>query len=542
MAENNKPEEEPFFLTLLPHTDSAINNDSAMSQLRDSLLSQLTQLNPSLTPSTLTDRSSFIQSRLQQLFHSFRTPTHPPYALMINKAITELKDKIGSTEEAISEFVKREYEDLPWAHGKILSLHLKRLCEAGEIVCNENGRYVFPIGGVEEKERRKCGRKRKRGGNRRGNRGGDVERGMNLVSVGSDETSTRVCQSDHYSIGNVEEQTQVQMVKNLSPADGEEEKERGKGSRKRKRGNTRSSRGDGESGNQLCWLDSAGTDEPSTQVSESDHSIGSVEEQTQIQPEEGIVEHTELEETQIQMVRSEICAEGSPECIISTGPGIESSSPTQVPHQISTDIDTGITTALVCANGDDDERPQDYNEGNTNGNSDENPMSDSDGLEEMQPKRKRGRPRKSESDSNCQEKPLLLKRGATKNKMKKEQNGQTRGRGRPRKVNQDTEQCEEELKESEERKEEEKSRKKEEKLKKKEEKLDQAKLCGGEKKLKIKDQAKLRGQGRGRGRGRGQGRPKVCDAIAEAPASEDQAKLRGRGRGRGRGRPPKAKV
>lgn len=533
MAEDKKPEEQSQ--PLLLHTDSAINNNnSAMSQLRDSLLSQLTQLNPSLTPSTITDRSSFIQSRLQELFHSFRTPTHPPYALMINKAITELKGKIGSTEEAISEFVKREYEDLPWAHGKILSLHLKRLCETGEIVCNENGRYVFPVGCVEEKVRRKCGRKRKRGGNRRSNRGGDVERGMDLVSVGSDETSMRVCESDHRSIGNVEGQKQeVQMVKSLSPADGEEEKERGKGSRKRKRGNTRSSCGDGESGNQLCLLDSAGTDEPSTQISESDRSIGSVEEHTQIQPEEGIVEHNELEETQIQMVSSEICAEESPECI-STGPGIESSSPTQVPHQISTDIDTGITTALVCVNGDDDEHPQDYNEGNTNGNSDENPMSDSDSLEEMQPKRKRGRPRKSESDSNCQEKPLLLKQGATRNK-KKEQNGQTRGRGRPRKVNQDTEQCEEELKESEERKKEEKSRKKEEKLKKKEEK-DQAKLCGGEKKLKIKDQAKLRGRGQGHGRGRGQGRPKVCDAIAEAPAYEDQAKLHGRGRGRGRGR------
>lgn len=525
MAENNKPEEEQSQQTLLLHTDSTINNNSAMSQLRDSLL---TQLNPSLPSSTLTDRSSFIQSRLQELFHSFRTPTHPPYALMINKAITELKDKIGSTEEAISEFVKREYQDLPWAHGKILSLHLKRLCEAGEIVCNENGRYGFPSGGVEEKERRKCGRKRKRGGNRRSNRGGDLERGMNLVSVGSDETSTRVCESDHHSIGNVEEQTQVQMVKNLSPADGEEKKERGKGSRKRKRGNTRSSRGDGESGNQLCLLNSAGTDEPSTQVSESDRSIGSVEEQTQIQPEEGIVEHNELEETQIQMVSSEICAEGSPEYIISTGLGIESSSPTKGPHQISTDIDTGVTTALACVYEDDDKLPQDY------GNFDENLMSDSDCLEEIQPKRKRGRPRKSESDANCQEKPLLLKWEATRNnKKKKEQDGQTRGRGRPRKVNQDTEQCEEELKETEERKKEENSRKEEEKLKKNnetEERKKEEKL----KKLKIKDQAKLRGRGQGRGRGRGQGRPpkpKVCDAIAEAPAS-----------GRGRGRPPKPKV
>jgi len=68
------------------------------------------------------------------------------------------------------------------------------------------------------------------------------------------------------------------------------------------RGNTRSSRGYRESGNQLGLLDSVGTDEPSTQVSESGPSIRSVEEQAQIQPEEGIVEHNELEETHVHVL------------------------------------------------------------------------------------------------------------------------------------------------------------------------------------------------------------------------------------------------
>jgi hypothetical protein len=253
------------------------------------------------------------------------------------------------------------------------------------------------------------------------------------------------------------------------------------------------------------------------------------------------------------MVSNTICAEGSPECIISTGPGIELSSPTQLQPQISADNDKDVTAALICVNVDDDELPQDYNQGNTNGNLDENPTSEC--LELVQPKRKRGRPPKSETDANCQEDSSLHKQGPKRNKKQQKQDGLTRSRdprGRPRKVIQVTEQCEEKLK------------KKEEKLKKKEEKLkkkDQGKLCRREEKLKKKDQAQLRdreeklntkyqaklrdreekfnkkdqtklrgqgcGRGRGRGRGRGQGRPPkpkvLCDAVEEAPPAEATA-------------------
>ncbi|KAI5387101.1 uncharacterized protein LOC127105073 [Lathyrus oleraceus] len=435
-----EPQQQP--LLLLEGTDS--RNNRVMSQLTHSLLSQL---NPSLSPSTLAQRSSYIQSRLQHLFHNFHTPTHPPYALMINRAIVELNDKNGSTAEAISEFVRREYEDLPWAHSKILSLHLGRLCEVGEIVCTENGRYMFPVGGMEKKEK-------------------------------------------------------------------EKEKEPCKGSRKRRRG-CRS---------KLALLDSDTTEEASTQVAESDdHLIGSVEEKAKLQSE--------------KMASSIVCAEGSPEGVISTGSGIESSSQTQLQPQKSADIDTDVTTALVCANVDDGELPQDYNQGDADGSLDENPVIEC--LEKIQPMRKlsRGRPRKSEiDDADWQEKPLLLTRGPTKNK--RNQNGQTRGPGRPRKAIQDNEQCEDTLKKKEEklRKKKEMPRKKEEELKKKEEELmkkDQAKLPDGEGKLKKKDQAKSheceeklknenqagngRGRGRGRGHVRGEGRPpkpKVCDTEA----------------------------
>jgi hypothetical protein len=84
MVKNKKPKQQQKqslrLLLLLDDTDS--RNNRVMSQLRDSLLSQLTELHPTLPPSVLTRRSSFIQSRLQHLFHSFHTPTHPPYALV----------------------------------------------------------------------------------------------------------------------------------------------------------------------------------------------------------------------------------------------------------------------------------------------------------------------------------------------------------------------------------------------------------------------------------------------------------------------------
>ena len=60
---------------------------------------------------------------------------------MIQSALRELNEESGSTEEAISEFITREYEGLPWAHLRFLDLHLRRLCMDGVIVRASNGRY-----------------------------------------------------------------------------------------------------------------------------------------------------------------------------------------------------------------------------------------------------------------------------------------------------------------------------------------------------------------------------------------------------------------
>jgi hypothetical protein len=85
------------------------------------------------------------------------------------------------------------------------------------------------------------------------------------------------------------------------PVGGDEKKERGKGNRKRKRGGGRRS-------NRLALLDSIETDEVSTQVSESDyHSIGSVQEQIQVESEKEIQCLDEPNEELEQDSQTQVC-------------------------------------------------------------------------------------------------------------------------------------------------------------------------------------------------------------------------------------------
>ncbi|KAJ1394055.1 Winged helix-like DNA-binding domain superfamily [Sesbania bispinosa] len=110
-----------------------------MKKLRDSILFRLATSNPSVSINST--HVSFIEHRLRSQFKSFHTPTHPPYAFMIKRAIVKLNEEGGSTQEAISEFIRREYEDLPLAHVRILDIHLRKLCLVGDLVCTENGRW-----------------------------------------------------------------------------------------------------------------------------------------------------------------------------------------------------------------------------------------------------------------------------------------------------------------------------------------------------------------------------------------------------------------
>ncbi|KAL2344744.1 hypothetical protein Fmac_006029 [Flemingia macrophylla] len=140
---------------------TATSTSPIMSHLRDSLIAQLTELHPSFTIHP--HHATIIQCRLQSLLPNLHTPTHPPYALMIRNAIMGLKEDAGSEEEAISAFILREYEDLPWAHAKILTLQLDKLCEIGELARAPCGRFALNGNDVgETKEQCKRGEKRKR--------------------------------------------------------------------------------------------------------------------------------------------------------------------------------------------------------------------------------------------------------------------------------------------------------------------------------------------------------------------------------------------
>ncbi|KAI4313783.1 hypothetical protein L6164_026737 [Bauhinia variegata] len=93
------------------------------------------------------DHVSFIQRRLQELFNSF----HTPYAMMRQRAVRDLNEATESRKETISEFIRREYKDLPLAQMTILGL--RKLHDAGELLCTERGRYRVDngnLGAVED--------------------------------------------------------------------------------------------------------------------------------------------------------------------------------------------------------------------------------------------------------------------------------------------------------------------------------------------------------------------------------------------------------
>ncbi|GFZ16763.1 high mobility group A5 [Actinidia rufa] len=59
---------------------------------------------------------------------------HPPYAEMITAAITALKEKNGSSRQAIAKYIEGAYSRLPSNHSALLTHHLKRLKNSGQLV------------------------------------------------------------------------------------------------------------------------------------------------------------------------------------------------------------------------------------------------------------------------------------------------------------------------------------------------------------------------------------------------------------------------
>ena len=53
-----------------------------------------------------------------------------------------LNEEGGSKEESISEFITKNNDSLPRAHTTMLKHHLEKMCERGEIIMTDGGRFL----------------------------------------------------------------------------------------------------------------------------------------------------------------------------------------------------------------------------------------------------------------------------------------------------------------------------------------------------------------------------------------------------------------
>lgn len=70
-----------------------------------------------------------------------KSPALPPYPKMILAAIEALNDKNGSNKSAISKYIEGKYGDLPKAHASLLTAHLVRMKETGELLFLKNNYF-----------------------------------------------------------------------------------------------------------------------------------------------------------------------------------------------------------------------------------------------------------------------------------------------------------------------------------------------------------------------------------------------------------------
>ncbi|XP_058227611.1 histone H1-like [Rhododendron vialii] len=69
--------------------------------------------------------------------------SHPPYAEMITAAITALKERNGSSRQAIAKYIEKNYSSLPSNHSALLTHHLKRLKNNGHLLMVKHS-YKLP--------------------------------------------------------------------------------------------------------------------------------------------------------------------------------------------------------------------------------------------------------------------------------------------------------------------------------------------------------------------------------------------------------------
>ncbi|OVA02578.1 Linker histone H1/H5 [Macleaya cordata] len=78
-------------------------------------------------------------------------PHHPPYFQMITEAISSLKERTGSSQQAIAKFIEEKYLDgLPPNFKKVLSVQLKKFSKSERLVKVKNS---FKISATEKAKR-----------------------------------------------------------------------------------------------------------------------------------------------------------------------------------------------------------------------------------------------------------------------------------------------------------------------------------------------------------------------------------------------------
>ncbi|KAL3824261.1 hypothetical protein ACJIZ3_020290 [Penstemon smallii] len=127
------------------HINKKYNHKKAMKKFEQLILKLTEKIHPNktLTPAGKTQ----IQDRLTQLFSQYKSPDHPPYSAMIERAVGTLNEEGGSSKESISMFLEKEYNNLPLAHLMLLEHHLEKLCESGDILLTRGNKYMLVVVG-----------------------------------------------------------------------------------------------------------------------------------------------------------------------------------------------------------------------------------------------------------------------------------------------------------------------------------------------------------------------------------------------------------
>ncbi|KAK1388271.1 H15 domain-containing protein [Heracleum sosnowskyi] len=76
---------------------------------------------------------------------------HPPYDEMITAAILAMKEKDGSSRQAIAKYIESEFKNLSVSHASLLTQHLRKMKNMGKLVMNKHS-YMLSGSGVGQSQ------------------------------------------------------------------------------------------------------------------------------------------------------------------------------------------------------------------------------------------------------------------------------------------------------------------------------------------------------------------------------------------------------